>query len=83
MKTSRAIIPAFTERGDSRMAFGIVGGSNQALAHARFVSNMVLCETRLDVHNDGVHSFPNLIVGRKSVSENALAFSIMDGCRRQ
>ena len=35
------IIPAFMERGDERIAFGIMGGSNQPLAHAQFVSNLV------------------------------------------
>jgi len=35
------IIPAFMERGDTRIAFGIMGGANQPLAHAQFVSNIV------------------------------------------
>jgi len=35
------IIPAFMERGDLHMGFGIMGGANQPLAHAQFVSNLV------------------------------------------
>lgn len=35
------IIPAFMEKGDVRVAFGIMGGWNQAQAHAQFVSNVV------------------------------------------
>ena len=35
------IIPAFMERSDTRIAFGIMGGWNQAQAHAQFVSNVV------------------------------------------
>ncbi len=35
------IIPAFMERGDTHIGFGIMGGSNQPLAHAQFVSNFV------------------------------------------
>jgi len=35
------IIPAFMEQGDSHMGFGIMGGANQPLAHAQFVSNFV------------------------------------------
>jgi len=35
------IIPAFMQRGDLRMGFGIMGGANQPLAHAQFVSNFV------------------------------------------
>lgn len=34
------IIPAFMERGDQHMGFGIMGGANQPLAHAQFVSNI-------------------------------------------
>ena len=35
------IIPAFMSKGDVRIAFGIMGGFNQAQAHAQFVSNVV------------------------------------------
>lgn len=34
------IIPAFMEKGETRIAFGIMGGWNQAQAHAQFVSNI-------------------------------------------
>jgi len=35
------ILPAFMEKGKMRIGFGIMGGLNQAQAHAQFVSNMV------------------------------------------
>jgi gamma-glutamyltranspeptidase/glutathione hydrolase len=35
------IIPAFMERDGTRMAFGIMGGWNQAQAHAQYVANVV------------------------------------------
>lgn len=35
------IIPAFMERGDLHIGFGIMGGANQAQAHAQFVSDVV------------------------------------------
>jgi gamma-glutamyltranspeptidase/glutathione hydrolase len=35
------IIPGFMTRGQERIAFGIMGGFNQAQAHAQFVSNVV------------------------------------------
>jgi len=35
------IIPAFMEKSDVHMGFGIMGGLNQAQAHAQFVSNVV------------------------------------------
>jgi gamma-glutamyltranspeptidase/glutathione hydrolase len=34
------IIPGFAEKGDTRMAFGIMGGWNQAQAHAQFMANI-------------------------------------------
>jgi gamma-glutamyltranspeptidase/glutathione hydrolase len=34
------IIPGFMTRGQERIAFGIMGGFNQAQAHAQFVSNV-------------------------------------------
>jgi gamma-glutamyltranspeptidase/glutathione hydrolase len=35
------IIPAFAQKGDTRVAFGIMGGWNQSQAHAQFVANIV------------------------------------------
>src|SRR5580692_2067325 len=35
------IIPAFMEHGDQHIGFGIMGGANQPLAHAQFVSNII------------------------------------------
>lgn len=35
------IIPAFMQHGDQHIGFGIMGGLNQPLAHAQFVSNVV------------------------------------------
>jgi gamma-glutamyltranspeptidase/glutathione hydrolase len=34
------IIPAFMEKGETRIAFGIMGGWNQSQAHAQFVVNV-------------------------------------------
>ena len=35
------IIPAFMEKGEQRIGFGIMGGWNQGQAHAQFVANIV------------------------------------------
>jgi gamma-glutamyltranspeptidase / glutathione hydrolase len=35
------IIPAFMEKGDAHIGFGIMGGWNQAQAHAQFIANVV------------------------------------------
>lgn len=34
------IIPAFAQKGDVRVAFGIMGGWNQSQAHAQFVADL-------------------------------------------
>jgi gamma-glutamyltranspeptidase / glutathione hydrolase len=34
------IIPGFAQKGDTRIAFGIMGGWNQSQAHAQFVANI-------------------------------------------
>jgi gamma-glutamyltranspeptidase/glutathione hydrolase len=34
------ILPAFAQKGDVRVAFGIMGGSNQSQAHAQFIANL-------------------------------------------
>ena len=34
------IIPAFAQKGDLRVAFGIMGGWNQSQAHAQFIANL-------------------------------------------
>ena len=57
------IIPAFMERGDIHIGFGIMGGPNQPVAHAQFVSNVVdygmniqaaMSAPRFTVHGDRV-----------------------------
>jgi gamma-glutamyltranspeptidase/glutathione hydrolase len=35
------IIPGFMERGNLHIGFGIMGGANQPLAHAQYVSNVI------------------------------------------
>src|SRR5712691_2527184 len=35
------LVPAFMSKGDVKVGFGIMGGFNQAQAHAQFVSNVV------------------------------------------
>jgi gamma-glutamyltranspeptidase/glutathione hydrolase len=34
------IIPGFAQKGDTRIAFGIMGGWNQSQAHAQFIANV-------------------------------------------
>src|SRR5215470_2461066 len=58
------IIPAFMERGDIHIGFGIMGGANQPLAHAQFVSN--LADYGMNVQ--GALEAPRFTVSGNSVS---------------
>ncbi len=40
-RPAHTIIPGFMEKGDQRIAFGIMGGWNQSQAHAQYVANIV------------------------------------------
>ena len=53
------IIPAFMEKGDQHIGFGIMGGYNQPLAHAQFVSNLV----DYGMNIQGALSAPRFTVG--------------------
>ncbi len=73
------IIPAFMQRGDEHIGFGIMGGMNQPLAHAQFVSNVVdygmniqaaMEEPRFTVHPQlGCHIVIESRVGQASIDE--------------
>jgi gamma-glutamyltranspeptidase/glutathione hydrolase len=56
------IIPAFMEKGNVRIAFGIMGGWNQAQAHAQFVSNIadfdMNVQSALDAPRFSKETFP-------------------------
>ena len=58
------IIPAFMERGDVHIGFGIMGGANQPLAHAQFVSNLV----DYDMNIQGALEAPRFTVAGNHVS---------------
>ena len=64
------IIPAFMERGDMKIAFGIMGGWNQAQAHAQFVSNVVdfhmNIQAALDAPRFSKETFPGCDVNLES-----------------
>jgi gamma-glutamyltranspeptidase/glutathione hydrolase len=64
------IIPGFMERGDVKIAFGIMGGWNQSQAHAQFVSNVVdfgmNIQAALDVPRFSKETFPGCDVNFES-----------------
>jgi gamma-glutamyltranspeptidase / glutathione hydrolase len=62
------IIPAFMEQGGVHIGFGIMGGENQPLAHAQFVSNLV---------DYGMNVQAALEAPRFTVADNTLSCDIL------
>ncbi|HEY0930265.1 MAG TPA: gamma-glutamyltransferase [Gemmatimonas sp.] len=74
------IIPAFMEKGDNKIAFGIMGGWNQAQAHAQFVSNIVdfgmNIQGALDMPRFSKETFPGCDVNFESRISQAVRDSL-------
>jgi gamma-glutamyltranspeptidase / glutathione hydrolase len=64
------IIPAFAQKGDTRVAFGIMGGWNQSQAHAQFMANLVdfkmNIQAALEAPRFSKHSFSGCDVGMEN-----------------
>lgn len=61
------IIPAFAQKGETRVAFGIMGGWNQSQAHAQFVANIsdfkMNLQAALEAPRFSKHTFEGCDVG--------------------
>ena len=74
------IIPAFMEKGDVRIAFGIMGGWNQSQAHAQFVSHIVDFNQNIQAaHRDG--ALHEAHISRAATCSSKIAFPEM--CARE
>ncbi|MGH9699474.1 MAG: gamma-glutamyltransferase [Candidatus Acidiferrales bacterium] len=80
------IIPAFMQRGDIHIGFGIMGGSNQPLAHAQFVSDVAdygmniqaaMSAPRFTVPDDGQP------IGCKILIESRVKPEVLDQLRQK
>lgn len=64
------IIPAFAQKGDTRVAFGIMGGWNQSQAHAQFMANLadfkMNIQAALEAPRFSKHSFGGCDVGMEN-----------------
>jgi gamma-glutamyltranspeptidase/glutathione hydrolase len=64
------IIPAFAQKGDTRLAFGIMGGWNQSQAHAQFMANLadfkMNIQAALEAPRFSKHSFGGCDVGMEN-----------------
>jgi len=77
------IIPGFMQRGDERIAFGIMGGFNQAQAHAQFVSNVADFHMNIQAALEGARFRKLGFSGCKVAIENGVAPDVLDGLRKQ
>ena len=77
------IIPAFMERGDQHIGFGIMGGANQPLAHAQFVSNVVDFGMNIQAALDAARWTKRDFGGCDVWMENGIAPGVIAGLRKQ
>ena len=76
------IIPAFMQRGDQHIGFGIMGGLNQPLAHAQFVSNVVDYHMNIQAAMEEPRFTDYQQVGCKIVIESRVGPDTLDGLRK-
>jgi len=66
------IIPAFMEKGDTRIAFGIMGGWNQSQAHAQYVSHIVDSNQNIQAAMETARFYKPTFTGCDVLIENRL-----------
>jgi gamma-glutamyltranspeptidase / glutathione hydrolase len=77
------IIPGFMQRGEERIAFGIMGGFNQAQAHAQFVSNIADFHMNIQAALEAARFRRMEFSGCDVRMENGVAPDVVDGLRKQ
>jgi gamma-glutamyltranspeptidase/glutathione hydrolase len=77
------IIPGFMQKGDQRIAFGIMGGFNQAQAHAQFVSNIADFQMNIQAAVEAARFRKTGFSGCKVLMENGVAPAVIDELRKQ
>jgi gamma-glutamyltranspeptidase/glutathione hydrolase len=77
------IIPGFMEKGDRRIAFGIMGGFNQAQAHAQFVSNIVDFDMNIQAALEAARFTKRDFQGCGVWVENGITPDVVTGLRSQ
>ncbi len=77
------IIPGFMERGDEHIAFGIMGGFNQAQAHAQFVSNVVDFHMNIQAALEAARFTKITFGGCDLQMEDGVAPDVIAGLRQQ
>jgi gamma-glutamyltranspeptidase/glutathione hydrolase len=70
------IIPAFAQKGEARVAFGIMGGWNQSQAHAQFVANLVDFKMNIQAALEAPRFSKHTFGGCDVMMENRLAQNV-------
>lgn len=73
------ILPGFMQKGDTAIAFGIMGGLNQAQAHAQFVSNIVDFDMNIQAALDAARFGKRTFAGCDLFIEAGLPAATLDG----
>jgi gamma-glutamyltranspeptidase/glutathione hydrolase len=77
------IIPGFMQKGDERIAFGIMGGFNQAQAHAQFVSNVADFHMNIQAALEAARFRKMDFSGCKVSIENGVSPDVIEALRKQ
>ena len=72
------IIPGFMQKGDQHIGFGIMGGMNQPLAHAQFVSNIVDYHMNIQAALEAARFTVNAKLGCNIVVESRVPQATLD-----
>ena len=77
------IIPAYMTNGQRRIAFGIMGGFNQAQAHAQFVSNVVDFDMNIQAALEAARFTKRTFSGCDVWVESGVSPDVVAGLRAQ
>ncbi len=83
MRPLHTIIPGFMQKGDERIAFGIMGGFDQAQAHAQFVSNVVDFHMNIQAALEAARFTKYTFAGCDLLMEDGVAPDVIAGLRAQ
>jgi gamma-glutamyltranspeptidase / glutathione hydrolase len=72
------IIPAFAQKGDVRIAFGIMGGWNQSQAHAQFVADVVDFKMNIQAALEAPRFSKHTFTGCDVMMENRFSQKVRD-----
>src|SRR5579864_613752 len=72
------IIPGFAQKGDTRMAFGIMGGWNQAQAHAQFIADIADFKMNIQAALEAPRFRHSAFTGCEVSMENRFAQKVRD-----